>query len=103
MYFASESKGLAYCLDAKTGAVVYETRIEPRPDRIYASPIVADGKIYYVSRDIGVYVLPAKPDYELLAHNVIASDPSIFNASPAVSNGQLLLRSDTHLYCIGKK
>lgn len=103
LYFASESKGVAYCIDAKSGNTVYEERIEPRPDRIYASPVVADGKIYYVSRDKGVYVLPAKPEYELLAHNVIASDPSIFNASPAVSNGQLLLRSDTHLYCIGKK
>jgi hypothetical protein len=63
---------------------------------------VADGKIYYVSREKGVYVLAAKPEYELLAHNVIAGDSSIFNASPAVSDGQLLLRSDTHLYCIGK-
>jgi hypothetical protein len=102
LFWASESNGVAYCVDAKTGEGVYEERIEPRPDRIYASPVVADGKIYYVSREKGVYVLAAKPEYELLAHNVIAGDSSIFNASPAVSDGQLLLRSDTHLYCIGK-
>ena len=102
LFWVSESMGVAYCVDAETGEAVYEERIEPRPDRIYASPVAADGKIYYVSRDKGVYVLAAKPEYELLAHNVIAGDPSIFNASPAVNDGRLLLRSDTHLYCIGK-
>jgi len=103
LYWASESQGVAYCVDAKSGNTVYAERIEPRPDRIYASPVVADGKIYYVSRDKGAYVLPARPEYKLLAHNVIASDESIFNASPAVSDGQLLLRSDKYLYCIGKR
>jgi hypothetical protein len=48
-------------------------------------------------------VLAAKPKYELLAHNTFKDDKSIFNASPAVSKGQLFLRSDKYLYCIGKK
>lgn len=103
LYWVSESKGIAYCIDAKTGEAAYEKRLEPRPDRIYASPVVADGKIYYVSRNNGTFVLAAKPEYELLAHNVIKSDASVFNASPAVSNGQLLLRSDKRLYCLGSK
>lgn len=103
LYWVSESKGIAYCINAKTGEAVYEKRMEPRPDRIYASPVLADGKIYYVSRNNGVFVVAAKPEYELLAHNVIKSDDSVFNASPAVSNGQLLLRSDKRLYCIGKE
>jgi len=47
-------------------------------------------------------VVAAKPEFELLAHNEIASDTSIFNASPIVMNGKLLLRSNTCLYCIGK-
>ena len=47
--------------------------------------------------------MAAKPKFELLAHNVIESDDSVFNATPAISRGQLLLRSDRHLYCIGKK
>jgi outer membrane protein assembly factor BamB len=102
LYWASESKGVAYCVDAATGEVKYEERIEPRPDRIYASPIVAGGKIYYVSRDKGTYVVAAKPEYQLLAHNVIDDDTSIFNASPAVSHGMLLLRSDRALYAIGQ-
>jgi outer membrane protein assembly factor BamB len=38
----------------------------------------------------------------LLAHNLIEGDSSVFNASPAVSNGRLILRSDRCLYCIAK-
>ena len=102
LYWAHDSQGIVYCVNAKTGEVAYQERLNPRPRQIYASPVVADGRIYYVSRATGTFVLPAKPEYKVLAHNVIATDKSICNASPAVSNGQLLLRSDTHLYCIGK-
>jgi len=53
-------------------------------------------------RDAGVFVLAARPEFELLAHNTIETDTSIFNASPAVAGGRLLLRSDRALYCIVK-
>ena len=56
-----------------------------------------------MSRKQGTYVLAAKPTFELLAHNTIATDSSAFNASPAVTEGRLLLRSDRFLYCIGMK
>jgi outer membrane protein assembly factor BamB len=102
LYWSNESRGAAYCVDAKTGDIVYEERLDPNPGRIYASPVAVDGKLYYVSRDKGTYVVPAKPEFVQLAHNVIEGDDSIFNGSPAISNGQLLLRSDKFLYCIGK-
>ena len=47
-------------------------------------------------------MLAARPAFELLAHNKIKDDASVFNGSPAVSGGRLFLRSDKHLYCIGK-
>ena len=102
LYWVSESQGIAYCIDAETGREVYGARITPSPDLIYASPLLADGKIYYVSRNNGTYVVAAKPKFKLLAHNMINSDKSAFNASPAVSEGRLFLRSDQRLYCIGK-
>lgn len=102
LYFAHESQGIAYCLDAASGAVRYERRL-PRVGEIYASPVAADGKLYYVSRQQGTVVLAARPEFELLAHNRMNNDPSVFNASPCVSNGQLFLRSDRCLYCIGTK
>lgn len=100
LFWVHEQRGVAYCVDAKTGAVVYEERLSPRPDRIYASPVVADGKIYIVSRSNGIYVLAAQPKFELLAYNEPLDD-SIFNGSPAVADNRLLIRSDKHLYCIG--
>jgi outer membrane protein assembly factor BamB len=91
----------AKCIDARTGKRVYSERLGQGGD-CYASPVLADGCLYYVSRDRGTYVVAAKPQYELLAHNRIEDDRSVFNGSPAVSRGQLFLRSDSYLYCIGK-
>lgn len=102
LYWVHSEQGTAYCVDAKTGKTIYRSRLTPRPGLVYSSVIVADGKIYCVSQEKGTYVLAAGPKFELLAHNTFADDDSRANASPAVSNGQLLLRSDKYLYCIGK-
>jgi outer membrane protein assembly factor BamB len=98
LYWVSED-GLAHCLQAKDGAAVYRERLT---GGVYASVTIADGKIYVVSQKDGTFVLASKPKFEKLAHNTF-SDDSTFNASPAVSQGQLLLRSNKCLYCIGKK
>ena len=102
LYWAGE-EGIARCLNTKTGKVVYEERLRPPAGKIYSSGVLAGGRIYYVSRENGTYVVEASPHFKLLAHNKIDSDKSIFNGSPAISRGQLLLRSDKYLYCIGKK
>jgi hypothetical protein len=101
LYWAHEGRGIAYCADAKTGDIVYEERLQPNSDRIYASAVLAGDKIYYVSRNRGVYVVAAEPEFKQLAHNQ-PLDSSVFNASPAVVDGKLLLRSDEYLYCLGK-
>jgi outer membrane protein assembly factor BamB len=103
LYWAAENGGLVNCQDAATGKFVYSERLNPNPGLVYASPVLADGKIYYVSQKNGTYVVPARPEFKLLAHNTFADDKSRGNASVAVSNGQLLLRNDQYLYCIGKK
>jgi outer membrane protein assembly factor BamB len=95
-------RGTASCFHAKDGEKVYAERLKGS-GTLYASITIADGKIYAVSRNNGTYVLPAKPKFEVLAHNTFESDKSVFNGSPTVSNGQLFLRSDKCLYCIGKK
>jgi outer membrane protein assembly factor BamB len=101
LYWAADHGGVVYCQDAATGKIVSQERLKPAPEIIYASCLLADGKLYYVSQKQGTYVLAAKPKFELLAHNVFEDDNSRANASPAVSNGQLLLRTDQNLYCIG--
>lgn len=101
LYWAND-QGLAICVDAKAGKLIYQERLEPPPGDIYASAVVVDEKIYYVSRKKGTFVVAAKLKFELLAHNTLDGD-SVFNATPAVHRGRLFLRSDKYLYCIGKK
>jgi outer membrane protein assembly factor BamB len=101
LYWSNDSRGTVYCVKADKGTLVYEQRLTPNPDRIYASPLLADGKIYYVSRTNGTYVVAADPQFQLLAHNSLG-DASVFNSSPIADAGQLLLRSNRYLYCLAK-
>jgi outer membrane protein assembly factor BamB len=98
MYWASDNQGIVYCADAATGEIVYQERL-PRGDQIYASPILADGKIYYLTRTGKTFVVAASPKFELLATNDL-SDRSLFHACPVVADGRLLIRSDKYLYCL---
>jgi outer membrane protein assembly factor BamB len=101
LYFAHDNLGILYCQDAATGNLVYEERIERLPG-IYASPILAAGRIYYLARDGQAVVVAAKPAFEVLARNSL-KDRGAFNASPALAGDRLLLRSDRFLYCVGEK
>jgi outer membrane protein assembly factor BamB len=100
LYFAHEVTGVAYCLNAATGDVVYETRL-PRAGGVYASPVIGGDKLYYLSRWGGTLVLAAKPEYELLAQNQLEDQRNV-NSSPAISNNRLFLRMNRYLYCIGE-
>ena len=101
LYFSNDGHQ-ANCVNARTGRGVYRERLGNGGD-CYASPVLADGRLYYVTRDRGTYVVAATPKFELLAHNTIAGDDGVFNGSPAVSGGRLFLRSDKYLYCVGTK
>jgi outer membrane protein assembly factor BamB len=103
LYWASDNGGTVFCQEAATGKVVYSERLAPASGQIWASPVLADGKLYFVSKENGTYVVAAQSKYQLLAHNVIEGDKSRSNASLAVSDGQLFLRNDQYLYCIGKR
>jgi len=103
LYWASDSGGVVFCQEAATGKIVYSERLKPDAGQIWASPVLAGGKLYYVSKANGTYVVAAQPKFEQLAHNVIDADKSRSNASLAVSDGQLFLRNDQYLYCIGKR
>ncbi len=101
LYWAKEQGGVLYCANAATGELLYETRLDPKPDRIYASPLLASGRLYYTSREDGIFVVAAQPEFELLAHTQLEDDDSIFNASPVpLPGGSVLLRSDKYLYCL---
>jgi outer membrane protein assembly factor BamB len=101
IYWMNDADGTAFCAKAATGEVVYGERV-PRAGGVYASALLADGRIYYVGRDGRTFVVAAKPQFELLATNELG-DRSNHDATPAAADGKLFLRSDKALYCVEKK
>ncbi len=99
LYWMHESTGIAHCVDAKTGEFVYSERVD-RAGEVYASAVLAAGRVYYQERGGRTHVLAAKPSFEVLATNDL-EQRGLFNASPAIAGGRLYIRSDAYLYCIG--
>jgi len=95
MYICADN-GVLRAYEAKTGKQVYETRL---PSTFSASPVAADGKIYFASEDGDVYVVRAGATYELLSTNQMGE---ALMATPAISDGMLILRSQSHVYGIGE-
>lgn len=97
-----DDRGIAYCVSATDGEVVYRERVQDlqsgRP--VYASPTLIGENIYVVTRRSGTIVYPPGDAFKPIAQNVIAGDETDFNASPAVSDGKIYLRSNRSLYCI---
>lgn len=100
LYWMHEKQGTFVCLDAETGRVVFEERVEPRPGIVYASVTIADGKAYVTSQYDGTFVFEAGGTYRPLAHNTF-TDGRRANACLAVDRGQLLLRDDGAIWCLG--
>jgi len=92
-------RGVMSCLDARTGTQIWaEKRVKPG---IYsASPILADGKLYVTSEDGTTTVIKSGPKFEILAENDLESYTL---STPAISDGQIFIRTEDHLYCIGKR
>lgn len=93
------------CLDAKTGERRFQTRLPGDGGAgrgrggDYASPVAADGKVYYVTSDGEVHVLRAADEFESLAVNRLGGEGETFAATPAISAGAIFVRSDRHLWC----
>lgn len=101
-----DDQGIAWCLDAETGNQIYRERVPGlksggRP--VYASPIIANNKLYVVTRRDGTLVIPASKTFSVESQNLLASDDSDFNATPAVHDNHLILRSNRYLYSIKAK
>jgi outer membrane protein assembly factor BamB len=98
-FYIVNDRGIMFCLDAKTGAEVYgQQRI--KPGTYSGSPVLADGKIYVTNEDGLTTVVAAGPKFEVLAENPL-NDYVL--SSPAISDGQIFIRTAQHLYAIGKK
>jgi outer membrane protein assembly factor BamB len=95
LYAVSDS-GIATCFDAKTGKTHWSERLG---GGFSASPVYAEGKIYFQNEEGIGYVVKAAKTYELLAKNNLG-DRTL--ASPAILDNTLLIRSAEYLWKIGK-
>ncbi len=93
--------GFAECRNLKTGELVWEERLTGTGARnsSWASPVLAGGRLYAANRNADVFVLRAAPKFECLATNSIGGEP--MNASLAASAGDIFIRTDKQLWCIG--
>jgi outer membrane protein assembly factor BamB len=98
-FYTVNDRGIVWNLDAKTGQEIYGSqRIQPAT---YSSSLVlADGKLYITSEDCVTTVMRAGPKFEVLAEN---PSGGYCLSSPAVSDGQIFIRTDQFLYAIGKR
>lgn len=89
--------GVASCLEVRTGKVLWRERLGEGDYK--ASPIVADEKVYFLSKTGVVTVLRAQGEREVVATNKLDDE---FLASPAVADGRIYLRGRRSLYAIEK-
>lgn len=87
--------GVAKCLAAATGEVLWRNRLA---GRYSASPIWVDGKIYFLSEQGRTTIVDAAGEFNVVAQNELQEKCC---ASPAVSNKHIFIRSEDAVYCIG--
>jgi outer membrane protein assembly factor BamB len=121
----SVARGILSCCDANSGKELYQGRLKSATTsggaetdsgrrsggrrgqggmggQDYSSPVLADGKIYFASRGGDIHVLEAGDEFKQLSVNRVTRDAEDFSATPAVSQGELFIRSHKHLYCVAQ-
>jgi outer membrane protein assembly factor BamB len=96
LFYTCADNGVLSAYDARTGRAVYQERL---PSSFSASPIAADGMLYLGSEDGDVFVVRAGPKFELLATNPMGK---ALMATPAISDGMLIVRTADHVYAVGE-
>jgi outer membrane protein assembly factor BamB len=92
--YVHNEQGVLSCYAARSGELAYRERLE---GKFWSSSVAGDGKVYLSNEDGTTYVIRAGPRYELLAANNL-KDYTL--ASPAISGGQILVRTEKHLWCV---
>lgn len=99
LYCLASNSARISCFDAKTGQIFYEAETVPGAQGMYASPVGAGDRIYLAGQNGVTAVLKNSDKLEVLATNTLEDR---FDASPAISGGELFLRGRNYLYCIAQ-
>jgi outer membrane protein assembly factor BamB len=95
--YCVSDEGMATCMEAKTGKKMWVQRLgkHHRP-----SPVWAEGRIYFLADDGEMFVVKSGAAFELISKNALGEDCF---ASPAISRGQMFIRTVGSLYCVGRR
>lgn len=96
LLFTVTDDGIARCYDLATGRLRWKERLK---GKYKASPLAAEGRIFFLNIEGLCTVVAASPKFDKLAENQL-DDETL--ASPATSDGRLYLRGKQHLYCLGQ-
>jgi len=99
LVFTGANSDILTCLDAETGKALIERRRIPGVGGFYASPLAANGHLYFVGREGTTAVLKDNETLDVVGTNTLEGT---FDASPIAVGKQLFLRSWNKLYCIAE-
>ena len=99
LFYIVRDNGVMWCLDAKSGKPIYGPE-RLKPGTYSSSPVLADGKLYISNEDGLTSVVKAGPAFEILAENAFND---YILSSPAISDGQIFIRTAGHLWAIGTR
>lgn len=97
--YVLSDKGTVTCLNQKSGEKVWQGNLPKHRDKYSSSPVIADGRLYVTRENGTTFVLATGDEFKLLAENELGEYTL---ATPVFNNGQVLIRTFEHLYCIGK-
>lgn len=104
------SRGVLYVVDAKTGERTQQVRlrgVKQTGGRMgsldYPSPLVVGDRLFYLNGSGQMFVFQLGDEVTQVAVNELATEKEDFRGTPAISNGQMVLRSAKHLYCVKDK
>jgi len=95
-FFAVSDDGVLNCFDARGGEWKWREKLGKHHS---GSPVLADGHLYFTADNGDTYVLKAGDKFEVVNVNPLGEE---CYSSPAISHGQIFIRGDKHLFCIGK-
>ena len=97
--YVCTDNGVLNVYDVKTGDEVYRARLGSG-GAFSASPVAADGKVYFINEDGEVYVVRAGPQFELQGKNPMGE---VVMATPAITTNMLIIRTQRHVFGIGER
>ena len=101
LLYTCQNNGILAAYQIATGERVYNERISKDKSSAHtASPVYADGKLYFASEDGDVFVVRAGPKFELLASNPMGE---VLMATPAIADGTIFIRAEHHVFAIRQK